>query len=88
MEEDDDGMCCEICLTEEGRAVRGRIDSCDHYFCFVCIMEWAKVESKCPMCKRRFSAIPRPQKDDVFVGKRVISVPSCDQVRPECFELG
>ncbi|KAL3748666.1 hypothetical protein ACJRO7_009839 [Eucalyptus globulus] len=76
----DDGACCGICLTEEGRAVRGRIDSCDHYFCFVCIMEWAKVESKCPMCKRRFSTILRPPKDGVFAGERVVKVRPRDQV--------
>ncbi|KAI3416878.1 uncharacterized protein J3R85_014987 [Psidium guajava] len=73
-------VCCGICLTEGGGAVRGRIDSCDHYFCFVCIMEWAKVESKCPMCKRRFSTILRPPKRGVFASERIVSVPPRDQV--------
>ncbi|XP_056172821.1 uncharacterized protein LOC130139591 [Syzygium oleosum] len=75
-----DGVRCGICLTEGGRAVRGRIDSCDHHFCFVCIMEWAKVESKCPMCKRRFSTILRPPKDGVFAAERIVNVPPRDQV--------
>ncbi|KAF8037482.1 hypothetical protein BT93_B0392 [Corymbia citriodora subsp. variegata] len=78
--ERDDGACCGICLTEEGRAVRGLIDCCDHYFCFVCIMEWAKVESRCPMCKRRFATILRPPKDGVFSSERTVNVPPRDQV--------
>lgn len=50
---------CGICLTEEGEE-RGKLDCCDHYFCFGCIMEWAKVESRCPACKQRFVTIVRP----------------------------
>ncbi|KAI3809212.1 hypothetical protein L1987_25182 [Smallanthus sonchifolius] len=47
--EDDDSLpqqqlgTCGVCLLDEGMSLRGFIDSCDHYFCFVCIMEWAKV---------------------------------------------
>lgn len=71
---------CGICLLEQGVAIRGYINSCDHYFCFVCIMEWAKVESRCPLCKRRFSSIKRPTKEGVFVEERVVNVPVRDQV--------
>lgn len=75
---------CGICLCEaiqDGNcASRGYIDSCDHYFCFVCIMEWAKVESKCPLCKRRFSTIRRPSKPPVFPCERLVRVPVRDQV--------
>nr|GEV92996.1 zinc finger, FYVE/PHD-type [Tanacetum cinerariifolium] len=84
---DHESMCyeqqvdnCGICLLEQGVSVRGYINSCDHYFCFVCIMEWAKVESKCPICKRRFSSIKRPTKEGVFVEERVVNVPVRDQV--------
>ncbi|PHT46177.1 hypothetical protein CQW23_15335 [Capsicum baccatum] len=75
--------CCGICLNETGDGttiIRGCIDSCDHYFCFVCIIEWSKVESKCPMCKRRFSTIRRPPKPPVFPSERVVNVPVRDQV--------
>lgn len=75
--------CCGICLNESGDGttiIRGCIDSCDHYFCFVCIIEWSKVESKCPMCKRRFSTIRRPPKPPVFPSERVVNVPVRDQV--------
>ncbi|CAK9147899.1 unnamed protein product, partial [Ilex paraguariensis] len=71
--------CCGICLSEEGSSIRGWIDSCEHYFCFVCIMEWAKVESKCPICKRRFSTIRRPPKRGVFPSQRIVTVPVRDQ---------
>ncbi|XP_047307093.1 uncharacterized protein LOC124910492 [Impatiens glandulifera] len=71
---------CGICLSVEGSAVRGSIDICNHYFCFVCIMEWAKVESRCPMCKRRFDTIRRPAKSGVYASERVVKVPVRDQV--------
>ncbi|XP_059642189.1 uncharacterized protein LOC132284135 [Cornus florida] len=72
--------CCGICLMEDGKAIRGCIDSCDHYFCFVCIMEWSKVESRCPLCKRRFTTIRRPPKDGLFLTERLVNVPVRDQV--------
>ncbi|KAI8019580.1 PHD and RING finger domain-containing protein 1 [Camellia lanceoleosa] len=82
---DSESQCCGICLSEDGMvAIRGKIDSCDHYFCFVCIMEWAKVESRCPMCKRRFSSIRRPPRDGVFLAERVVNVPVRDQIY-HCF---
>lgn len=80
--EDESEDCCGICLSESGNGgiSRGYIDSCSHYFCFLCIMEWAKVESKCPLCKRRFSNIRRPPKPPVFASERVVHVPVRDQV--------
>ncbi|XP_011078696.1 uncharacterized protein LOC105162393 [Sesamum indicum] len=80
--ENESADCCGICLSEAGDAgvSRGYIDSCNHYFCFVCIMEWAKVESKCPLCKRRFSAIRRPPKPPIFASERIVHVPVRDQV--------
>ncbi|KAK9278361.1 hypothetical protein L1049_027926 [Liquidambar formosana] len=77
---DSDSNNCGICLSEEGKSIRGWIDICDHYFCFVCIMEWAKIESRCPICKRRFSTIRRPAKDGVFPSERIVNVPVRDQV--------
>ena len=61
---------CAICFREDGRVIRGEIDCCDHYFCFLCIMEWAKTDSLCPICRRRFNTICRPPNDMAFVGKR------------------
>ncbi|XP_059455475.1 uncharacterized protein LOC132185723 [Corylus avellana] len=71
---------CMICLSDCGKSVRGEIDCCDHFFCFICIMEWAKIESRCPACKRRFITIRRPFKDGVFAPERVVRVPLRDQI--------
>ncbi|XP_058083411.1 uncharacterized protein LOC131231284 [Magnolia sinica] len=74
---------CGICLSEEHNGiVRGILNSCIHYFCFTCIMEWSKVESRCPVCKQRFSTISKPARWDVGIGltKEVISVLERDQV--------
>lgn len=74
---------CGICLSEEDkRRVRGTLDSCSHYFCFACILEWSKVESRCPLCKKRFKAITKPARSAAGVDLRevVIQVPEHDQV--------
>ncbi|KAI9175001.1 hypothetical protein LWI28_026050 [Acer negundo] len=73
-------VCCGICLLEEGRSIRGQIDSCNHYFCFVCIIEWSRIESTCPMCKQRFTTIRRPPKEGVFSSERIVNVPKRDQI--------
>ncbi|KAI3884260.1 hypothetical protein MKX03_017100 [Papaver bracteatum] len=72
---------CGICFSEEdGISIKGSIDSCNHYFCFICIMEWSKCESRCPLCKQRFNTIIRPPKDGVFMNERIVNVPTRDQV--------
>ncbi|XP_078443848.1 uncharacterized protein LOC144713208 [Wolffia australiana] len=76
-----DGRTCGICFGEEYRLIRGFIDCCDHYFCFLCIMEWAKIESRCPMCKQRFGSIQRPIVPGVFPQERKVKVPARDQAQ-------
>ncbi|KAL5565940.1 hypothetical protein UlMin_029104 [Ulmus minor] len=74
---------CGICLTEEDkRRVRGTLNCCTHYFCFTCIMEWAKVESRCPLCKQRFMTISKPARSTAGIDLRevLIQVPERDQV--------
>lgn len=74
---------CGICLSEEDkRRVRGRLDCCGHYFCFKCVMEWSKVETRCPLCKQRFRAISKPARSTAGIDLRdvVIPVPERDQV--------
>ncbi|KAK6159836.1 hypothetical protein DH2020_003217 [Rehmannia glutinosa] len=74
---------CGICLSEEGkRTVRGVLNCCSHYFCFACIMEWSKVESRCPLCKQRFATISRTARADGGHGLKdaVFPVPERDQV--------
>ncbi|XP_062116833.1 uncharacterized protein LOC133830781 [Humulus lupulus] len=70
---------CAICYVDAGKAIRGEIDSCNHYFCFLCIMEWTKTESRCPICRRRFTSIRRPPKHDIFTSERLIKIPLRDQ---------
>ncbi|KAG2273016.1 hypothetical protein Bca52824_067571 [Brassica carinata] len=74
---------CGICLSEEDmRRLKGALDCCSHYFCFTCIMEWSKVESRCPLCKQRFRTISKPARSTHGVDLRevVIRVPERDQV--------
>ncbi|GAV66372.1 PHD domain-containing protein/zf-RING_2 domain-containing protein [Cephalotus follicularis] len=74
---------CGICLSEEDkRRSRGTLDCCSHFFCFTCIMEWSKVESRCPLCKQRFRTITKPARSMAGVDLRnvVIPVPERDQV--------
>ncbi|KAI3810467.1 hypothetical protein L1987_20081 [Smallanthus sonchifolius] len=74
---------CGVCLSEEQkRTMRGVLNCCRHYFCFSCIMEWSKVESRCPLCKQRFTTITKAAKSDTGFDLRtvVIPVPECDQV--------
>ncbi|BBM98998.1 hypothetical protein MPTK1_1g17880 [Marchantia polymorpha subsp. ruderalis] len=71
---------CGICLSEGG-IERGKLDCCDHFFCFNCIMEWAKVESRCPMCKQRFVTVMRPAASGVARSRnRTFRIPTRDQV--------
>jgi hypothetical protein len=51
-------IVCGICFSEEhGATLQGLLNCCSHYFCFTCILEWSKAESRCPLCKRRFNTI-------------------------------
>lgn len=74
---------CGICLSEEGKkTVRGKLNCCSHYFCFPCIMEWSKVESRCPLCKQRFVTISKPARSNTGFDLRTVAirVPERNQV--------
>ncbi|XP_068664215.1 uncharacterized protein [Aristolochia californica] len=87
----DGKQVCGICLSEERIGiVRGTLNCCFHYFCFTCIMEWSKVESRCPLCKQRFVTISKEARSDIGISlrKSVIKVPRRDQVyRPSEEEI-
>lgn len=78
--EDNQPDSCGICYADHGTSIRGQIDCCNHFFCFVCIMEWSKHESRCPLCRQRFSTVRRPPKPGVFPSSRLVKVPIRDQV--------
>ena len=46
---------CSICLSKIVN--KSFTDSCFHTFCFVCLVEWAKVKAVCPLCKAPFKSI-------------------------------
>ncbi|KAK3132195.1 hypothetical protein QOZ80_6AG0517320 [Eleusine coracana subsp. coracana] len=71
---------CGICLAKSREAIRGELDCCAHHFCFVCIMAWGRVESRCPFCKARFRTIRRPPVPGRFPSERVVTVPERNQV--------
>ena len=49
---------CVICL--DVPTVRGKLNSCNHMFCFDCIEKWGKdYENTCPLCKKRFQHIKK-----------------------------
>lgn len=79
-EDDNPSSICVICFSDDGKAERGKLDSCDHYFCFVCIMEWARIESRCPACKGRFTAVHRIPKDGCRIRERIVNIPMRNQV--------
>ncbi|MED6155874.1 hypothetical protein PIB30_009348 [Stylosanthes scabra] len=79
-DDENQGVWCGICYSERGASIAGEIDSCSHYFCFVCIMEWSKHESRCPICRQRFSNVRRLPKHGVFSSSRDIKIPLRDQV--------
>lgn len=74
---------CGICLSEDQKmTLQGVLDCCSHFFCFACIMEWSRVESRCPLCKRRFTTITKSSKVDLRLELKnsVIMVEERDQV--------
>ncbi|XP_008454700.2 uncharacterized protein LOC103495032 [Cucumis melo] len=77
--DDNPSSICVICFSDDGKAERGKLDSCDHYFCFVCIMEWARIESRCPACKGRFTVVHRIAKDPCRLRERIVNIPMRNQ---------
>ncbi|CAG9333578.1 unnamed protein product [Blepharisma stoltei] len=46
--------CC-ICLNSI--EFQGKLDTCQHTYCYDCIMRWSEIENTCPVCKNRFSFV-------------------------------
>lgn len=44
----------------------GEINCCNHVFCYQCISKWSTIETKCPLCKSRFTLIRCKQIDPSF----------------------
>ncbi|CAG9318109.1 unnamed protein product [Blepharisma stoltei] len=46
---------CSICLNPI--EFQGKVDACQHTYCYDCILRWSEVENTCPVCKTRFSFV-------------------------------
>ena len=46
---------CNICL--EGISESAQLNNCRHRFCKRCIMEWANINTVCPLCRQPFTQI-------------------------------
>jgi hypothetical protein len=44
---------CPICLEEPQDYTI--LDTCDHFYCLVCIREWSAVRRACPVCNTPFN---------------------------------
>merc|ERR1719394_2313488 len=56
-DDDEEGDRCPICLLRLRLQPVGRPQPCQHLFCLVCIMEWAKVTPSCPIDRIAFSSV-------------------------------
>ncbi|XP_061855266.1 PHD and RING finger domain-containing protein 1 isoform X2 [Colius striatus] len=54
---DEDGENCPICLNTFRGQVVGTPESCSHYFCLDCIVEWSKNANSCPVDRILFKYI-------------------------------
>ncbi|XP_022420966.1 PHD and RING finger domain-containing protein 1 isoform X4 [Delphinapterus leucas] len=54
---DDDLESCPICLNALGDQAVGTPESCAHYFCLDCIVEWSKNANSCPVDRTIFKCI-------------------------------
>ncbi|NWY35924.1 PHRF1 protein, partial [Sylvia atricapilla] len=54
---DEDGENCPICLNTFRDQAVGTPESCSHYFCLDCIMEWSKNANSCPVDRILFNYI-------------------------------
>ncbi|XP_068471018.1 uncharacterized protein At4g10930 isoform X2 [Phaseolus vulgaris] len=50
-----EGETCGICM--DMVIDRGVLDCCQHWFCFVCIDNWATITNLCPLCQNEFQLI-------------------------------
>ncbi|KAI4326810.1 hypothetical protein L6164_019341 [Bauhinia variegata] len=50
-----DGERCGICM--DVVVDRGVLDCCQHWFCFVCIDNWATITNLCPLCQNELQLI-------------------------------
>ncbi|XP_073327533.1 uncharacterized protein phrf1 [Pagrus major] len=57
MSSDEDADKCPICLNSFNSQPVATPESCEHYFCLDCILEWAKNANSCPVDRIAFNSI-------------------------------
>ncbi|XP_010731027.3 PHD and RING finger domain-containing protein 1 isoform X1 [Larimichthys crocea] len=57
MSSDDDADKCPICLNSFNSQPVATPESCEHYFCLDCILEWTKNANSCPVDRIAFNSI-------------------------------
>ncbi|XP_042267255.1 PHD and RING finger domain-containing protein 1 isoform X2 [Thunnus maccoyii] len=57
MSSDEDSEKCPICLNSFNSQPVATPESCEHYFCLDCILEWAKNANSCPVDRIAFNNI-------------------------------
>uniref|UniRef100_A0A3Q2X8N4 PHD and ring finger domains 1 n=1 Tax=Haplochromis burtoni TaxID=8153 RepID=A0A3Q2X8N4_HAPBU len=57
MSSDEDAEKCPICLNSLNSQPVATPENCEHYFCFDCILEWAKNANSCPVDRMAFNSI-------------------------------
>jgi len=68
---------CGICLEEV--KIRGKLNACDHPFCFECIEQWSKTANTCPFCKGRFTSLDKIDSNEPKKKAKKIKVKHADQ---------
>ena len=48
---------CSIC--QQTKEIKTRGDSCNHSFCFKCILAWVRIKNVCPLCKKQIMKLIR-----------------------------
>ncbi|KAM6159442.1 PHD and RING finger domain-containing protein 1 [Rhynchocyon petersi] len=80
---DDEAESCPICLNAFRDQAVGTPETCAHYFCLDCIMEWSKNANSCPVDRTVFKCICVRAR---FGGKTVRKIPVENTRAPETEE--
>lgn len=67
-------MECGICLYNITNSCHG---SCCHHYCFHCLIQWCKINNKCPKCRCIINEIMLDNEFDEILG-RLKQIRDCD----------
>lgn len=73
------GICMDVIVD------RGVLDCCQHWFCFVCIDNWATITNLCPLCQKEFQLITCVPVYDT-IGSNKVDEESFSRNDDWCFE--